>query len=373
MKLSAGLGPPADSNKEALMKKTLSLVLAVLMAISAGAAFAAGGQEGAAAGGAGTVFMGTAIRSLENPYHAVWARGGQAFADSVGGTHVIQTCEGSSEKQLNDIKALVAKAGKDAVFCIDPNESPNIIPIAKALEAAGVYYVSWWNKPDGVKVTDYPHWVAHIAFDGISAGEFEAEALIKTMGGKGNIVALKGMLANSVAIDRFKGLENVLKKYPNVKLLAADTAEWDRAKAFEKTTSFLAAYPNQINGVWAANDNMALGALEALRRAGLAGKVLVTGCDGIQEMLEAVAAGEAAATVLNDSFWQGGIGLALAYAAKTGKIDVAKTPAEKRAYFARAVEVDQSNVKQIIDMYVKGTPKANWTDLYANYVRPMTN
>jgi ribose transport system substrate-binding protein len=349
------------------MKKTLSLVLIVLMAIAVNSAFAAGRKDAA---GSGTVFMGTAIRSLENPYHAVWARGGQAFSDSVGGTHVIQTCEGSSEKQLNDILALVAKSGKDAVFCIDPNESPNIIPIARALEAAGIYYVSWWNKPDEVKVTDYPHWVAHIAFDGISAGEFGAEALIKSMGGKGNIVAIKGMLSNSVAIDRFTGLENVLKKYPDVKLLTADTAEWDRTKAFEKMKSFLAAYP-QIDGVWAANDNMALGALEALRAAGLAGKVLVTGCDGITEMLDAVAAGEAAATVLNDSFWQGGIGLSLAYAAKTGQIDVSKIPADKRAYFARAVEVDRSNVQEIIATFVKGTPKYDWTDLYANYVRPM--
>ena len=352
------------------MKKRLLFVtlVAIITLVAAGAAFASGSQDTAASKG-GT-FMGTAIRSLENPYHAVWARGGQAFADSVGGVHVIQTCEGSSEKQLNDIKALVAKAGSNAVFCIDPNESPNIIPIAKALEAAGVYYVSWWNKPDDVKAWQYPHWVAHIAFDGISAGEFTAKALIKSMGGKGKIVAIKGMLANSIAIDRYKGLENVLAQNPNIKLVANDTAEWDRTKAFEKMKSFLVANPD-VGGVWCANDNMALGALEAIRAAGLAGKVLVTGCDGIVEMLNAISAGEAAATVLNDSFWQGGIGLSLAYAAKTGKIDLKKTPNDKRQYFAKAVEVDQANVKKIIDTFVNGTPKYDWNDLYANYVRAM--
>ncbi|OHD22751.1 MAG: hypothetical protein A2064_00980 [Spirochaetes bacterium GWB1_66_5] len=341
------------------MKRALAILCLVAL-VGAGAAF----------GQAQGVFMGTAIRSLENPYHAVWARGGQAFADSVGGVHVIQTCEGSSEKQLNDIKALVAKAGKDAVFCIDPNESPNIIPIAKALEAAGVYYVSWWNKPENVKAWDYPHWVAHVAFDGISAGEFAANVLFKKMGGKGKVVAIKGMLANSIAIDRYKGLENILAKNPGIKLVASDTAEWDRTKAFEKMKSFLVANPD-VGGVWAANDNMALGALEALRAAGLAGKVLVTGCDGISEMLDAIAAGEAAATVLNDSFWQGGMGLALALAAKTGKIDLKKTPKEKRQYFARAVEVSQDNVKEVIATYVKGTPKYDWNDLYAFYVRAM--
>jgi ribose transport system substrate-binding protein len=340
--------------------RVLRTVVSLLAVLAAGTAFGQGK----------TTFMGTSIRSLENPYHGKWARGGQAAADFLGGVHVIQTCEGSSEKQLNDIKALIAKAGKDAVFCIDPNESPNVIPIAKALEAAGVYYVTWWNKPDNIKAWEYPHWVAHIAFDGISAGEFTAEALFKKMGGKGKFVALKGMLANSIAIDRFKGLENVLAKYPDIKLVAVDTAEWDRAKAFEKTKSFLVANPD-IGGVWAANDNMALGALEALRANGLAGKVMVTGIDGIDEMLSAVEKGEAAATVLNDSFWQGGIGLALANAAKTGKINLKTTPKDKRQYFAKAIEVDQANVKDVIEKFVKGTPKYDWNDLYANYVRPM--
>jgi ribose transport system substrate-binding protein len=175
------------------------------------------------------------------------------------------------------------------------------------------------------------------------------------------------MLANTTAIDRFKGMQNVLAKYPNIKMVAQDTGEWERSKAFEKTKSFLVANPD-ITGVWAANDNMAMGALEALRAAGLAGKVLVTGVDGIPEMFAAIEKGEAAATVLNDSFWQGGIGLSLAYAAKTGKIDLKDTPREKRQYFARAIEVDQSNVKDIIN---RGTPKIDWNDYYANFVRPM--
>jgi len=98
--------------------KRVFVIFCLIALVGAGAAF----------GQAQGVFMGTAIRSLENPCHAVWARGGQAIAESVGGVHVIQTCEGSSEKQLNDIKALVAKAGKDAVFCIGPNEAPTSSP-----------------------------------------------------------------------------------------------------------------------------------------------------------------------------------------------------------------------------------------------------
>ena len=340
--------------------KRLTLLFCVILALAVvGSAYA---QKG--------VFMGTAIRSLENPYHLVWSRGGQAYADSVGGIHVVQTCEGSSEKQLNDIKALIAKAGKNAVFCIDPNEAPNAVPIAKALEAAGVYYVTWWNKPDNIKAWNFPHWVAHIAFDGISTGEFTATELIKSMGGKGKIVAIQGMLANTTAIDRFQGLKNVLAKNPDVELVAQDTGEWDRNKAFDKMKSFLSANPD-VGGVWCANDNMALGALEALRAAGLAGKVLVTGADGITEMLNAIDKGEAAATVLNDSFWQGGIGLSLAIAAKSGKINLKTTPKDHRQYYVQAIYINQDNIKQVIAEHVTGTPKYDWNDLYANYLRPM--
>jgi len=345
------------------MKKSLILVLALLVAASM---FTLGAQTKAGDG----VFMGTAIRSLENPYHAVWARGATAFAYSVGGISVVQTCEGSSEKQLNDIKALIAKAGKNAVFSVDPNESPNVIPIAKACEAAGVYFVTYWNKPDNVKVTDYPHWVAHISFSGTIAGEFMAKALFDKMGGSGKIVALQGMLANTTAIERYTGLQNALKKAPGIELAAVDTAEWDRTKAFEKMSSFLVANPD-VGGVWAANDNMALGALEAIRAAGLAGKVLVVGCDGVDEMIAAVKAGEAAATVINPAFWQGGMGLSLALAAKNGTIDVKKIPADKRAFFAKAVNVTQDNIDDIIATYVKGTPKYDWNDFYGAFVAPI--
>jgi ribose transport system substrate-binding protein len=345
------------------MRKSFALVVVLLVAVALSTAFA---QTKAGDG----VFMGTAIRSLENPYHAVWARGATAFAYSVGGISVVQTCEGSSEKQLNDIKALVAKAGKNAVFCVDPNEAPNVIPIAKALEKAGVYFVTYWNKPDSVKVTDYPHWVAHISFSGTLAGEFMGKELFKAMGGKGKIVALQGMLANTTAIERYTGLQTALKAAPGIQLVAADTAEWDRTKAFEKMKSFLVANPD-VGGVWAANDNMALGALEAIRAAGLAGKVLVVGCDGVDEMIYAVKAGEAAATVINPAFWQGGMGLSLALAAKNGKIDVKKVPAEKRAFFAKAVEVTQANIDDIIKVYVKGTPTYDWNDYYGAFVAPI--
>lgn len=316
------------------------------------------------------VTLGTAIRSLENPYHADWAAGGDMFAESIGYPHVIQTSEGSSEKQFNDIKALVAKTGANVVFSVDPNESPNAVPIARALEEAGVYFVTFWNKPDDLKVWDYPHWVSHITFDGVVAGQYIAKELFKTFKtpNKGKIIAVQGMLANAAAIERWEGLAIALKANPDIEMVAYEAADWDRAKAFEKVSNMLVAHPD-IDGVWAANDNMAMGALEALRAAGLAGKVKVVGVDGIEEMLRAIAKGEAAATALPDPKWQGGIGLSIALAAKEGKIDVSSLPKEKRQFYANMVNINADNIDEIINKYLEGTPEYDWTDYWGRWLR----
>jgi len=344
-----------------MKKKVLAIAIVVLL-VAVGV-FAAAEEEGA-------VTLGTSIRTLTNPYQANYKVGGDMFAEEVGLEHDVLTCEGSSEKQLNDIKALVAKTGGNVAFMVDPNEAPNVVPIGKALEDAGVYWVSWWNKPADVNVWDYDTWVSHIAFDGISAGEYTAEQLFESFGGEGKIIALQGMLANSIAQDRFVGLNNILAKYPGVEMVAYEAADWDRNIAYEKTKSMLVANPD-IKGVWAANDNMALGALEALRSEGLAGTVLVTGIDGVSEIFEAIQNGEAAATVYNDSKYQAGIALAIALAAKNGELDVAAMPKSQRQFFADALNVNAANVDEVVNVYVNGTPEYNFTDLFASWSRAM--
>ena len=101
-------------------------------------------------------------------------------------------------------------------------------------------------------------------------------------------------------------------------------ANWSATEALEKTNAWLTQFGDEIGGIWAANDDMALAAVEALRADGRAGKVPVTGIDGIQLAVEAILKGEMAGTVAWDPFWQGGMGLSIGYQAKTGKFDPAK-------------------------------------------------
>ncbi len=181
------------------MKKLLSLIIILGIATLS---FCAIAQEE-------PVYLGTAIRSLSNPYHAVWADGATAFAKSLGWDeyNVIQTCEGSSEKQLNDIKALVARSQGNVVFSIDPNQSTDAPAIANELEKSGVYFVTWWNKPDDVSVANYKYWVCHITFDNRASGYNTAKAIFDAIGGSGKVFALQGLLGNSAAIERWEGFQ----------------------------------------------------------------------------------------------------------------------------------------------------------------------
>jgi ribose transport system substrate-binding protein len=315
------------------------------------------------AAGAPTVV--NSIRSLSNPYHATWNKGGAAFAKSVGAEYVTLVTEGNSEKGVSDIKAILAKTGGNCVINVDPNDSPDARPIVDACKAAGAYVVTQWNKPNDLHPWDSnPNYVAHISFSGVPYGKAMADTLIKAMGGKGGIVALGGIESNVPAIERKKGLEQALAANPNVKLLDFQVANWQAEPAHDKVAAWLTQFGDDIKGVWAANDDMALAAVEALRAEGKAGKVPVTGIDGIKLAVEAITKGEMAGTVAWDPYWQGGMGLSIAYHAKTGKFDPAKEPKEHREFYGKGVIVTTDNAKDYYDKNVTHEETLDWNDIW---------
>jgi ribose transport system substrate-binding protein len=305
------------------------------------------------------------IRSLSNPYHAVWKTGAEAYAKWAGLEHVTLVSEGNSEKGIADIKAMLAKTGGNMVLNSDPNDTPDARPIVEACAKAGAYVVTQWNKPSDLHPKDFnPNYVSHIEFDGIDSGKTIAEILFKTIGGKGGIVALGGLISTTAAIERKKGLDAALAANPDIKLLDFQVANWTAPEALEKMNAWLTQYGDDIGGVWAANDDMALGALEALRADGRAGKVPVTGIDGTQLAVEAVMAGEIAGTVAWDPYWQGGMGLSIGYHAKTGGFDPATQPKDHREFYGKGVIITSENAKEYYQANVKAAPKLDWNDIW---------
>jgi ribose transport system substrate-binding protein len=215
------------------------------------------------------------MRELAQPYHANLDRGGRMFAAWAGleKQYVLQLNQGDSDKQLSLMRVLAAgTAGRCTVFNVEPNADIVIRPMVETGNRTGAWIVTHWAHPEGFRPFDgNPHWIAHVAVNSLDAGVMISRRLVQALGGKGAIVALQGRLDTDPARKRFAGLQQVLAETPGVQLLDQQAANWDRTAAFPVMRAWLAKHGNRIAGVWAANDDMALGALEALRAAGLAG------------------------------------------------------------------------------------------------------
>lgn len=306
--------------------------------------------------------LANSMRSVANPYHASFAKGGEDFAKTIGAKYEVLVTEGNSEKGVSDIKALLQRTGGKLILNVDPNDSPDARVIVEEVKKAGGYVVTQWNKPDDLHPWDFdPNYVAHMSFDGVPTAKAIANELFKSFGGEGGIVAIGGILSNVPAIERKLGLDMAIADSGGkVTLLDFQPADWNEQKAFEIMQAWLTRFGDDIKGVFAANDGMGIGALEALRQDGRAGKVLVTGIDGIEAAVKAIEAGEFAGTVAWDPLWTGGIGLALPYAVATGKIDIAKEPKEHREFYGTGIIVTKDTVAD----YKNNPPKVDFNDLW---------
>jgi len=287
------------------------------------------------------------VRNETNPYEKAWLDGGDTFAESVGLSQTRLTYDGESPKQQEQLRQALSTGNTECmVLNILPNGDSDTAPIVAEVDNAGAYLVTHWNKPADLNPWDgHDTWISHITFNGVDSGSQIAVAMFEAMGGEGGIIALQGILDTSAAKDRFIGLQNALADNPGITLLDEQAADFDRTKAFDITKTLLTKHGDAIGGVWAANDDMALGALQALEAAGRT-DVMVVGIDAVPEAVEAIAAGKMTATVSSDGPWQGGIGLAMGYCALTGELDVASLTNEQRAFYAKQTLITADNAEE---------------------------
>lgn len=303
-------------------------------------------------------------RDRASAYWNAIVSGGEAYADSIGVgaagmTNLIN--EGSSEKSLSDIKAFLAKNNGNCAIACDPNDSPNARPVVEATQAAGGFVSTIWNKPDDLHPWDFgDNYVSHMSWSGVEPSKQAALKLIEAMGGKGAIVHIGGIPANIPAIERLEGLKLALAEHPDVELLDMQSADWDTAKAASLMSSYLTRYGDQITGIHCANDNMAYGALEALKAEGM--KLPVTGFDGNPEAVQMVMSGDLLTTVFTNPFWGGGISLALAHQAAIGAFKPSEEPNEHREFYGPSIVVTQADADEFKKTYLDANPEYDWND-----------
>jgi inositol transport system substrate-binding protein len=197
--------------------------------------------------------------------------------------------------------------GMDAVVIL-PVDTAATGPMTKAVTKAGKVLVYVNRQP-----ANLPKGVVYSGSKSIEAGIMNMEELGKAMGGKGNLVILMGELSNEAAIGRTDGIKKVVKeKFPDIKVTREQTGNWQRVQGKTIMENWLAS-GQEIDGVASNNDEMALGALQAIKAAGKLGKIPVGGTDGSHDALESMDKGELNNTVFQDPVGQGDEAVNAAY------------------------------------------------------------
>ena len=212
----------------------------------------------------------------------------------------IEDANDDTGKQISQIQNFIAQK-VDAIIVnpVDTSATPKMTQLAVAAKIPLVYVN---RKPEDKEL---PTGVAFVGSNEKVSGTLEAEELMKCLNGKGNIVVMEGQLSNNAALDRTADVEAVVAKNPGIKIVEKQTAEWDRNKAIDLMNNWITT-GDKINGVASNNDEMAIGAILALKQAGVDPKTMcIGGIDATADGLGAVQSGDLYVTVFQNSKGQG--------------------------------------------------------------------
>jgi galactofuranose transport system substrate-binding protein len=203
----------------------------------------------------------------------------------------------AQQKQENQIKALrtFLAQGVDAII-LAPVVETGWEPVLREIKQANIPVIL---VDRGIKVADQSLYTTLIASDFVAEGRMAAEWLAKKLNGKGNVVELQGTPGAAPAIDRKKGFEEGLAKTPDLKITKSQSGDFTRSKGKEVMEAFLKSDAKNIQAVYAHNDDMALGAIQAIEEAGLkpGADIIVVSIDGVKSAFEAMVAGKLNCTV----------------------------------------------------------------------------
>lgn len=273
-------------------------------------------------------------------------------AEALGAELLWRSANNDVNNQVAQLQTFINQR-VDAIIVAAVNSS-TLLPQIEAARDAGipVFITNLTVDPPAAKLTK-----AYVGPDDVAAGAQAMRSAAERIKGRGNVVLLQGPLGQSGEIDRTTGVERELKKYPGIKLLSKQTANWDRNEAYNVMNNWLSAYGGKIDAVVSENDDMAIGAIRSLATRDLNGKIPVTGVDGIQDGLEMIQKREISATNLQNAPLE--LGLALAVAVK----HVRDEPYPKKVLLDMPV-IDSRNVDEIHRMlfterekYLQDLPK----------------
>lgn len=297
-----------------------SLAIASLSAVALGAAACNRGE-----GSTDSVTL--ALSTQTNPFFVELRDGAQEKADELGINLDIQDASDDPATQTNQLKN--AETSGAGVVIVNPTDSDAVGAAVKSLNAADIPVIAVDRSSSEGEVASY------VASDNKAGGKQAADALAKAIGEQGEVLVLQGIAGSSASRDRGAGFDEGISAYPEIEVVAKQTANFDRTEGLNVTTNLLQAHPN-VKAIFAENDEMALGAIEALgARAGT--DVQVFGFDGTADGLAAIEEGTLAGTIAQQPEELGAQAVEQAKAILDGETPQAEIPVE-------VVTVDAENV-----------------------------
>ena len=257
------------------------------------------------------VSIGVSYQNLQNEFVIRLQNAIRAEAKKLNVKLVELDAQGHAEKQIAHVENFIAR-NVDAIILNPEDEHASAAAVDTAVNN---------HKPIVVVnaiVSNLEKANAYVGSPDVEAGKIEASQMMKILNGKGDIAVIHGPLGHSAEVQRTEGIHEVLARFPDAKIVVEQTANWDRAQALSVMENWLSS-GRKIDGVIAQNDEMAMGALEAIEGTGRQRKIPVVGIDAIPDALKAVAAGRLAATVFQDARGQGTTAVQLAVQLTEGK------------------------------------------------------
>ncbi|MCC8190937.1 MAG: sugar ABC transporter substrate-binding protein [Planctomycetes bacterium] len=275
------------------MKKLLPAFAAVLLAAVALPAAAADPEV---AGKEVTMIL----KNFTNPFFITVKEGGEAAAKDLGLnlTVLAPLKADNNEEQTHMVEQAIVSGADLVIMC--PSDTMGIIPAMEKLQEEEIPVINLNTRIGGDKKLAE----TLVAIENIECGYETVKRLIDMMGGEGEIILLEGVSGAQTSIDRIKGAQDAIAEHPGVTIVAQQPADYNRAKALDVTQNLLQAHPN-VKAIYCCNDEMALGAVEAIASAGRTGRVLVAGSDANADALQAIRDGKMTLTCDTDPFNQG--------------------------------------------------------------------
>ncbi|MBS4538849.1 ribose ABC transporter substrate-binding protein RbsB [Clostridium sp. D2Q-11] len=269
------------------MKKFLAILLIGMFVLTA--AVGCSTDEGNDSGDSGSddsgEKIGLVVSTLDNPFFVSLKDGAEEKAKDLGYDILTLDSQNDPSKELANIEDLITQ--KVSVILINPTDSEAVGNAVKAANDAGIPVITLDRGADSGEVA------THIASDNVAGGKMAGEFVVNELDGKGKIVELEGIAGTSAARDRGQGFNEAIGE-SDIEVVAKQVANFDRTEGLNVMENILQAQ-EEIDAVFAHNDEMALGALKAIQSTDR--DIMVIGFDATDDAVKAVEDGEMAATV----------------------------------------------------------------------------